>query len=116
MSSNVKKVVILVSVFCILTWIFVSVGRVGRVYELGYYVVSFVAVGALIRWFWLDSKDTMLSALRPYLVPIGLGCGFAALFFVASLWKPFEYIMMPVPAITLAVVLLRRRKRREISP
>ena len=119
MSSNVKKVIILASVFCVLTWIFVLRGgeRVGRVYELAYLVVSFVVVSTLVRWFWPESKDIKLSELRPYLVPVAWGCGIGALFVVASLWKPFEYIMMPVPAIALVVVLLRwRRKRVERSP
>ena len=117
MSSNLKKLVILGSVFCLLTGIFVWSGRVGRVYELAYYVVSFVVVGKLIRWFWPDSKGIKLSELRPYLVPVGWGCGIAVLFIMAGLWKPFEYVMMPVPAIALVVVLLRRRRKRgERSP
>ena len=118
MSSNVKKVIILALVFCVLTWIFVLRGgeRVGRVYELAYLVVSFVVVGTLIRWFWPDSKGMTLAELRPYLVPVGVGFGIAGLFIVASFWKPFEYIIMPVPAIVLVVLLMRwRRKRGERS-
>lgn len=64
----------------------------GFVYELGFYVVSFMVTGMLIRRFWPDSECLSLSEFRPYLVPIGWGVLIAVLFMLAgvlpALWKP----------------------------
>lgn len=118
MPKNVAKLVFLVSVFCLLTWIFVWGARVGRVYELAYYVVSFVVVSKLVRWFWPDSKRLSLAELRPYLIPLGWGVGIAAILLMAGLlaerWKFVEYLIVyvaaPVPLIALFLVIRWRAK------
>ena len=114
MSGNSNKLLVVASVSGIMIWMFVwGVGRgAGRVGEFAFVVVSCFVVHKLIGWLWPDSNRRTLSELRPYLVPLGWAVGLAAMFLLANVWKPLEYITMPVPAIVLAVVLLRRRRRK----
>lgn len=118
MQGNAAKLVFIVSVFCLLTWIFVWGARVGRAYELVYFVVSAIVVGALIRWFWPDSKRLSLAELQPCLKPLGWGVGIAAILLMAGLlaerWKFVEYLIVyvaaPVPLIALFFVIRWRAK------
>ena len=43
--------------------------------------------------------------MHPYLVPAGWGFLIAIAFMLAGLWKPLEYVVAPIPAIALFVVL-----------
>ncbi len=82
-----------------------------QVYELGFYIGSFIVTGMLIHWFWPESKGLTLSEMRPFLVPVGWGLLIAFAFILSGLWKPLEYIVT-VPSVALFVVFMRRRAKR----
>ncbi len=97
-------------------------GALSRSSELGFFVGSAVVTIVsliLIRWILPNYKSGTLSEMRPLLVPVGWGVLIALALMLAGLlaevWKPFEYIVAPIPAIpaiALFVVLMRRRAKR----
>ena len=117
-SGNANKLLVVASVSGIMIWLFVwgAGGGVGRVGEFAFVVVSCFVVHKLIGWLWPGSMAKTFSELLRYWVSLGWGVGIAVLFImsdiVSDLWRPWEYIMMPIPAIVLSVVFLRLRRRR----
>lgn len=106
--SNWAKRVIFVSVFCPLIWILLWVAGVAFVYALSAQIVTFIVIGKLSFRFWPNGNG--LSGSVHKLAPIiGWACLFSIVFSLPELWKFTEYIVMPIPAIALLVVLLRRR-------
>jgi len=119
--DNATKLIAVISAFCVVTWLFVlGETEPSRVYELAYFVVSAIVVGALIRRFWPDSKRLSPAELRPYLIPLGWGGGIGAIPLMAGLlaerWKLIEYLLFPVPPIALILAIKNREAiRRALS-
>ena len=119
---DIKRLLLVITVFILFSFGYVWLGLEGRIYFLAYFFVVIILLEITNRLLWPNRKVTVaLKELWDNSVSFRWTLGFVAFLgaanLAASLWKPFDYIMIPFPAIVLGVLLIWwRRRRAQLSP